>query len=136
MASSKLEGYRNAIQYANWMEERGLLEGLADQVEALSAHAARLVSIEKALIADRRLATDDARALSLPYRLWGLAGNAWEWQANYYRREHDYLALRGGSWRDHLEYARVAVRSFDLPDLHWSYNGLRVVALPNDDFVP
>jgi formylglycine-generating enzyme required for sulfatase activity len=37
--------------------------------------------------------------LSHPYRLADLAGNVWEWQANYYDKDHDALGLRGGSWR-------------------------------------
>ena len=33
-----------------------------------------------------------------PFRLWDLAGNVWEWQANLFNKDHDFLALRGGSW--------------------------------------
>ncbi len=67
---------------------------------------------------------------SQPYGLFDLAGNVWEWQANYRDKDHDVLALRGGSWLDHRGDARVAVRINDPPDYHWSDGGFRVVALP------
>jgi formylglycine-generating enzyme required for sulfatase activity len=35
---------------------------------------------------------------SQPYKLLDMAGNVWEWQANYRDKDHDWLALRGGSW--------------------------------------
>ena len=49
-----------------------------------------------------------------PFRLWDLAGNVWEWQANLFNKDHDFLALRGGSWRHYHQSARVAVRSTPL----------------------
>ncbi len=61
-----------------------------------------------------------------------MSGNVFEWQANYYRKEHDYLALRGGSWDGDADLARVSVRNSSHPD-YWSYYfGFRlVVSLPN-----
>jgi formylglycine-generating enzyme required for sulfatase activity len=59
-----------------------------------------------------------------------LSGNVWEWQANYYDKDHDLLGLRGGSWSLRWDFARVAVR-FDLPPYGlWDYLGFRLVALP------
>jgi formylglycine-generating enzyme required for sulfatase activity len=66
-----------------------------------------------------------------PHSVWDLAGNVWEWQANYYDKDHDGLALRGGSWR-HLErLARLSARDLDHPLSSWSSYGFRVVALPS-----
>jgi formylglycine-generating enzyme required for sulfatase activity len=61
-----------------------------------------------------------------------MAGNVWEWQANYYRKEHDALGLRGGSWLDSEDFSRVSIRYFDLPDGRLGIIGFRlVVSLPN-----
>ncbi|MCI0555710.1 MAG: SUMF1/EgtB/PvdO family nonheme iron enzyme [Anaerolineae bacterium] len=50
-----------------------------------------------------------------------MSGNVWEWQANYSSKEKRYLGLRGGSWSDSGDYARVSVR-VDLPP---NFVGLR-----------
>ncbi|HNT24731.1 MAG TPA: hypothetical protein PKM21_10225 [Anaerolineales bacterium] len=39
------------------------------------------------------------------------------------------LALRGGSWNNHHDNARVAERNNDHPDNEWNNNGFRVAAL-------
>ena len=57
-----------------------------------------------------------------------LAGNVWEWQANYYSGSHSNLGLRGGSWIDSADGARVAFRVNYRP-LNWYISiGFRVVA--------
>ena len=68
---------------------------------------------------------------SYPYGLQDLAGNAWEWQANFYGQDHKGLALRGGGWSDHEGYARLDARYVDLPDAQWHLAGCRVLALPD-----
>ena len=68
---------------------------------------------------------------SQPYRLWDLAGNVWEWQANYRDKDHDWLALRGGAWNNNHNNARVANRNNNHPNNNWKDNGFRVVVLPS-----
>jgi formylglycine-generating enzyme required for sulfatase activity len=67
-----------------------------------------------------------------PYGVMDMAGNVWEWQANYYRKEHDYLTLRGGSWSNDAVLARVSIRG-RFPPNNWGFViGFRVVAtIPN-----
>lgn len=58
-----------------------------------------------------------------------LAGNVWEWQGNFYDKDHVWLALRGGSWSDLPDFACVSARAAALPDFEWPYYvGFRVVA--------
>jgi formylglycine-generating enzyme required for sulfatase activity len=65
-------------------------------------------------------------------RVMDLAGNVWEWQANYYNKDHDYPGLRGGSWNSDGGSARVAVRVDFHPDLRLLSVGFRVVvSLPS-----
>lgn len=61
-----------------------------------------------------------------------MSGNVFEWQANFFDKDHDYLSLRGGSWGDDGGVALVLIR-YDVPPDGW-YNdfGFRVaVSLPN-----
>ena len=66
-----------------------------------------------------------------PYGVMDMAGNAWEWQVNYFNEAHNFLALRGGSWLNGETYARLPDRDLDLPDGGWALDGFRVVALPS-----
>jgi len=68
---------------------------------------------------------------SQPYRLWDLAGNAWEWQANHYKEGENWLALRGGAWNLYHSVARAACRNYNRPSSEWLNYGFRVVALPS-----
>jgi formylglycine-generating enzyme required for sulfatase activity len=58
-----------------------------------------------------------------------LAGNVWEWQANYTGKNLNWLALRGGSWYNYLRSARVAARSNARPGSRNSNLGFRVCLL-------
>lgn len=62
--------------------------------------------------------------------LWDMSGNVWEWQANYIDKDHDYLALRGGSWLNYQTYARVSGRNYFRPHFKWYINGFRVCLAP------
>jgi hypothetical protein len=57
-----------------------------------------------------------------------LAGNVWEWQANYADKDLNILRLRGGSFIDNLDAARGAVHFNGTPNFQWLI-GIRVVVL-------
>lgn len=59
-----VDGYARGIEMANDLDARGLLAGITREIAHVSASLARIESIEEALIADRRLTTDDAEALT------------------------------------------------------------------------
>lgn len=59
-----------------------------------------------------------------------MAGNVWEWQANFFDKDHDLMSLRGGSWSFSEDHARVAFRFDHRPDLRSRYIGFRVCAVP------
>lgn len=61
--------------------------------------------------------------------IWDMAGNVWEWQANFYDKDHVYLGLRGGSWSFNQDFARVSGRCYNRPYLPWFNLGFRVVAV-------
>jgi hypothetical protein len=57
-----------------------------------------------------------------------MSGNVWEWQANYSAKEKRYLGLRGGSWNNNEDDARVSIRNNNHPNNRNNNIGFRVVA--------
>ncbi len=70
--------------------------------------------IQRANIVESRMdSTTSVRAYPdgiSPHGVMDLAGNVWEWQANFYDQSHEMMALRGGSWNDRQDSARVKGR--------------------------
>ena len=67
---------------------------------------------------------------SFPHKLWEMSGNIWEWQANYYSSTHLYLALRGGSWINTNDFARLTGRLYNFgPSDRWKERGFRVLLI-------
>lgn len=65
-----------------------------------------------------------------PYGVMDMAGNVYEWQANYYDEEFVSLAERGGSWLHYEVYGGVSDRGHDNPQDDPSLLGFRVMFLP------
>ncbi|RPJ21553.1 MAG: hypothetical protein EHM33_25820 [Chloroflexi bacterium] len=66
-----------------------------------------------------------------PHGVLDMAGNIWEWQANYKNMEKGLLGLRGASWLNNGGGARVSIRYVSLlPNSRGDLIGFRVVALP------
>ncbi|MCP5104697.1 MAG: SUMF1/EgtB/PvdO family nonheme iron enzyme [bacterium] len=66
-----------------------------------------------------------------PEGLMDMAGNVWERMGNFYDRDENYYALRGGSWYDRSGPLRCVSRDNLIPHDVWNYVvGFRVVALP------
>ncbi len=72
------------------------------------------------------------------YGVLDLAGNAWEWTADWYQPHpgntiHNdlygktYKVIKGGSWFSNLDLARVSVRGKNLPNRRQNYIGFRCV---------
>ena len=60
------------------------------------------------------------------YRLMDLAGNTWEWQANYYQPHQNWISLRGGSWAHRMEDAEVYDRTYVDINKQYDHIGFRV----------
>ena len=67
-----------------------------------------------------------------PFGVMDMAGNVWEWQANFRNGENSKLELRGGSWDTIFDFARVAVPYYAFPDARIDDIGFRVLALSSD----
>jgi formylglycine-generating enzyme required for sulfatase activity len=62
---------------------------------------------------------------------WDMAGNCWEWLANYFSSAHMYLAMRGGSWVASREFAQMSGRIYDIgPNYRSNDRGFRVMVIP------
>ena len=67
-----------------------------------------------------------------PHSIMDMAGNVWEWQANYRDMKARSLSLRGGSWSSFEVNARVSIRDLSLPYYRLNDIGFRlVVPRPN-----
>jgi formylglycine-generating enzyme required for sulfatase activity len=66
-----------------------------------------------------------------PHDVWDMGGNVWEWQANYYDNDRDFLAQRGGSWGYAHRFARVSARGDTHPGYRWGNGGFRLCVPPS-----
>ncbi len=63
-----------------------------------------------------------------PEGLMDMAGNVWEWMENFYDKDKDSYALRGGAWNDSSDKLRCASPHCLSPDDLWLGHGFRVVS--------
>ena len=63
-----------------------------------------------------------------PYGLLDVAGNVWEWCADWYDSKKQARVLRGGSFSDGAQLVRCAVRYRNFPELRGGDDGFRVAS--------
>ena len=66
-----------------------------------------------------------------PHGVVDMAGNVWEWQANYYDGDKKSPSIRGGSWDYDCEEARVSARNGYIPRISFDNIGFRLFLLPS-----
>jgi formylglycine-generating enzyme required for sulfatase activity len=62
---------------------------------------------------------------STPEGIVDMAGNVWEWVADWYDDAKEARVLRGGSWGGVPTYLRAAFRDRDRPGIRVDYIGFR-----------
>ncbi len=60
------------------------------------------------------------------YGLYDMSGNVWQWMENKYDNEHDWRAVRGGSWGNVPQFVRAAYRNGDVAANRNDFFGFRL----------